>query len=327
MTDNNIHYGFGGRLTKDFPSLVMMDIAEVCNLGCVHCAHPSFKLSSHYTKSMLDPELNKKMVHEVAEYGFGKTKYIRYTSNGEPLVHPKSYEMINYAVTHSKTKVTLTTNGTLLNEKKMMKLLDAGLHMIDVSIDAFSDEVYKTIRVGGDLNITKPNVLKMIDLISKGNYNTSLVVSFIEQKQNTHEIKPFKKFWEEAGAKDVVIRRLHTNAGVNLDEHIESKDKRRPCLYPWERVIVNAKGNLGFCPTDWFGMAKICEYKSTTIKETWNSLFYEDLRNSHLTNNFDKCKFCKACPDWAITSWPHDTKKRSYGDLVEKILYSEEIKV
>ena len=42
---------------------------------------------------------------------------IRYTSNGEPLVHPKSYEMINYAVTNSNTKVTLTTNGTLLNEK------------------------------------------------------------------------------------------------------------------------------------------------------------------------------------------------------------------
>ena len=39
-------------------------------------------------------------------------------------------------------EVTLTTNGTLLNKKKMKKLLDTGLHMIDISIDAFKEETY-----------------------------------------------------------------------------------------------------------------------------------------------------------------------------------------
>ena len=133
-------YGFSGRLNNNFPSQVMVDITEVCNLGCIHCPHPSFKLSDHYSKRMLKPELNKKMVDEINKNGKGITKYIRYTSNGEPLVHPKSYEMILYAVENSGTKVTLTTNGTLLNEKKMKKLLDTGLHMIDISIDAFNNE-------------------------------------------------------------------------------------------------------------------------------------------------------------------------------------------
>ena len=118
---NELNYGFYGRLNENFPSQVMVDITEVCNLGCIHCTHPAFKLSKVYQKSMLDPELNKKMVDEVFDYGKGYTKYIRYTSNGEPLVHPKSYEMILYAVQNSGTKVTLTTNGTLLNEKRMKR--------------------------------------------------------------------------------------------------------------------------------------------------------------------------------------------------------------
>ena len=63
--------------------------------------------------------------------------------------------MIQYAVDHSNTKVTLTTNGTLLNEKKMIKLLDTGINLIDVSIDAFENDTYKKVRVGGDLDITK----------------------------------------------------------------------------------------------------------------------------------------------------------------------------
>ena len=67
---NELNYGFYGRLNENFPSQVMVDITEVCNLGCIHCTHPAFKLSKVYQKSMLDPELNKKMVDE------GKENYV-----------------------------------------------------------------------------------------------------------------------------------------------------------------------------------------------------------------------------------------------------------
>ena len=245
---NELNYGFYGRLNENFPSQVMVDITEVCNLGCIHCTHPAFKLSKVYQKSMLDPELNKKMVDEVFDYGKGYTKYIRYTSNGEPLVHPKSYEMILYAVQNSGTKVTLTTNGTLLNEKRMKRLLDTGLHMIDVSIDAFSNETYKKVRVGGNLEVTRKNVLKLIELNNKSIGSTKIIVSFVEQEQNSNEIEMFKKFWSKNGADEVLIRRLHTNSGSNknIQNKIISKIPRRPCLYPWERIVLTAKGKLSF---------------------------------------------------------------------------------
>jgi MoaA/NifB/PqqE/SkfB family radical SAM enzyme len=319
---NNKKYGFNGRLSKVFPSQLMVDITEVCNLACIHCPHPSFKASNHYTKAMLDINLNKKAVDEVREFGKDITKYIRYTSNGEPLVHPKSYDMIQYAVNYSNTKVTLTTNGTLLNEKKMIKLLDTGIHIIDISLDAFENETYKKVRVGGDLNITKENVLKIIQLKNKINSKSKIIVSFVEQKENYNEITNFKKFWIENGADEVLIRELHTHAGssaYSIKEQKKNEKKRRPCLYPWERVILNAKGFLSFCPTDWFGNSSVIDYRNTSIKETWNNQFYEDLRNQHLTNKFTN-EFCKQCPDWKNTSWPSD-KNKSYADLVEKILY------
>ena len=63
-----------------------------------------------------------------------------------------------------QNKSTLTTNGTLLNKKKMKKLLDTGLHMIDISIDAFKEETYSKVRVGGDLEVTRKNVIDLIKL-------------------------------------------------------------------------------------------------------------------------------------------------------------------
>ena len=62
-------YGFNGRLSESFPSQLMVDITEVCNLGCIHCTHPVFKTSKVYAKSMLDPKLNQKAVDEIDKHG------------------------------------------------------------------------------------------------------------------------------------------------------------------------------------------------------------------------------------------------------------------
>ena len=288
----------------------MVDLTEVCNLACKHCPHPIFKQSSFYNRKMLDDQLNMKMVSEVANFGANITNYIRYTGNGEPLVHPKSYDMIQYAVDNSLTKVTLTTNGTLLNSKRINKLIETGLHLIDVSIDAYNNDTYKKIRVNGDLDITRRNVLEFIKIARSNNNKTKVVVSFVEQKENSHEINEFHKFfWTTNGAHKVIIRKLHSNSGSLILENNNSKIKRFPCLYPWERVVLNARGYLSFCPTDWYGKSEIEHYSKTTIKTLWKDNFYNDLRDQHLNNNF-KNQFCKQCPDWKNTCWPQSNKKR-----------------
>ena len=50
MNESDYKYGFNGRLSKKFPSQVMVDLTEVCNLACIHCTHPEFKKSSIYGK-------------------------------------------------------------------------------------------------------------------------------------------------------------------------------------------------------------------------------------------------------------------------------------
>ena len=192
-------YGFAGRLTEGFPSQVIIDVTEVCNLECIHCPHPEFKKSSFYDTRHLDPALNARIVEEVRERGAGLTQYIRYSSEGEPLVHPKGYEMIEYAVRNSGVFVTLTTNGTIMNEKRTRRLLDSGVHMIDISIDAMTEETYAKVRVKGDLNITRANVINLLTWIKQSGSPTKVVVSFIEQPQNTHEAEAFRSYWTEQG--------------------------------------------------------------------------------------------------------------------------------
>ena len=314
-------YGFYDRLKGEFPSQIIVDATEVCNLACIHCPHPEFKKSEHYAGRYLDPALNVKMVDEVRLHGQGLTQYIRYTSEGEPLIHPRSYEMIEYACRHSGVFVTLTTNGTIMNEKRMRKLLDSGVHMIDVSVDAFTPETYAEIRVNGDLNVTRANLLRLIDWVKSSKLETKVVVSYIEQPKNANETNDFERFWKDQGADYVVIRRLHSGAGAVADIANVMRDEnantvRYPCLYPWERIILNPRGELAFCPQDWVHGSVVADYRMTTILETWRGEFYRKLREAHLRNGFSGHPFCGQCPDWRTTRWPGEGQ--SYADVVER---------
>lgn len=316
---NSTKYGFYGRLKAEFPSQFICDITEVCNLACTHCPHPTFAKSEHYGGRMLDPELNAKLVGEVAQHGQGLTQYIRYTSNGEPTAHPHCLEFLTDAKKRSGVTVTLTTNGKTLDAKRAEQLLATGVDLVDISLDAFKPETYAAIRVKGDLNVTRPNVLNLIKRAQEGGGKTKVVVSYVEQPNNAAETNAFEKYWNDQGADYVVIRRLHSCSGAKTElakERRKAAPERRPCLYPWERMVLNARGDLAFCPSDWVHGSVVADYRKTTIKETWNGEFYRSLREAHLKNDYKKHGFCGQCPDWQATRWPDEG--RSYADMVSE---------
>lgn len=315
-------YGFYDRLSEAFPSQIIADITEVCNLACIHCPHPEFSKSEHYSGRHLDYELNVKMVGEVAEHGKGKTQFIRYTSNGEPTIHPRCFDMIEDAVKRSATTVALTTNGKSLDLKRAERLLATGVDVVDFSLDAYHDETYAKIRVKGDLKVTRANVLNLIRLAREGRgKKPRIVVSYVEQPLNKDETSAFEKYWKDQGADYVVVRRLHSCSGAKTAlaeerRHANEAVRRRPCLYPWERMVLNARGDLAFCPSDWVHGSVVADYRTTTIKATWQGEFYRRLREAHLTNDYSAHAFCGQCPDWAATRWPH--QGRSYADMIEE---------
>lgn len=314
-------YGFYGRLNAEFPSQIIVDNTELCNLACIHCAHPTFKKSKFYAGRSLDPDLNAKLVDEVARHGRDITQYIRYTSEGEPLLDTNLFDMLSHAVRNSGVTVTLTTNGTLMNEDRTERLLATGVHVIDVSIDAVTAETYARVRVNGDLDVTRANVLRLIERARHPSIRTKVVVSYIEQPQNLHETQAFRAFWTDRGADYVVVRTLHSNSGnlVTIADRMRRENQeeaRYPCLYPWERIILNPRGYLAFCPADWTHGSSMVDYHTTTIRETWQGEFYRNLRGAHLDNEFRNHAFCGQCPDWKATRWPGEG--RSYASMIEE---------
>jgi hypothetical protein len=91
---------------------------------------------------------------------------------------------------------------------------------------------------------------------------------------------------------------------------------RRPCLYPWERITLNPRGELAFCPQDWTHGSALADYRATTIRELWSGPQMQALREAHLANHFENHPFCGQCPDWSVTSWPGEG--RVYADMIQE---------
>ena len=312
-------YGFQGRLNPRFPSQVVVDVCELCNLECIHCAHPAFKKSDSYSGAALDPELNEKMVLEVAERGKGITQFIRYTSNGEPMLHRRIFEILSFASRHSGTKVCLTTNGTLLREETVGRLIDTGIFLIDISLDAASAETYARVRRKGDLRQTEEGVRMLMRALSGRAERPRVVVSFVEQPENRHEIEAFRTKWVAAGADDVIIRPVHSHSGaVAVPPADTARPGRQPCVYPWERITLTPSGQLAYCPTDWGHRSVLADFRHTTIEATWTSPEYERLRAAHLSLDLAAHPFCRDCPDISRIRWP-ERAGRSYAEMVTSV--------
>lgn len=308
-------YDFNTKLTKEFPSQIIIDVTEKCNYNCLHCPHANFVKGEHYQGAQLSFDLFKKMVDEAKE----NEKYItqiRITANGEPLLHKDVFKFIKYAKENSSIYVSLTSNGSLLNRQRRETLFDSQLDMIDISLDAFSSDVYQKVRRGGNYEKVTDNVRKMIDFKKNINSKLKIVVSFVEQPMNNHQTREFEAYWYDKGVDYVVIRKLHSAGGSNGYKVPESlRKKRYPCVYPWERILLNAKGELDYCPSSWEGKTILADYRKVTIKEIWQSKKYNLIRQGLKHNDFSSCKNCEDCTDWVNTSW-RENEGRVYADLI-----------
>lgn len=311
---------FEGYLSSAFPSQINVDVTMFCNLACIHCPYETVTKLKGKGRQNLEVNLHTKLIDEIATAGKGHCRFLRYTGDGEPLLHPRLAEMIAYAYERTGLPINVTTNGMLLTEERSRSLIQAGVAVFDVSIDAHSQETYSQVRVKGDLSVTHECTHRLIKLAKEYSGSAKVMVSFVRQPLNMHEAEPFETYWKEAGADFVVMRNLHSCAGnvPAMSEKMWSTapTPRKPCLYPWERMVLKADGELTFCPADWKHIANIGNFNSSTIADIWQGEAMRALRTAHLSGDFSKHSFCGGCPDWSVIKWPDEG--RSYATVMHE---------
>jgi MoaA/NifB/PqqE/SkfB family radical SAM enzyme len=118
------------------PLYIKVKVFYGCNLKCEMCNH---------WRETREPPISgdrfKEVLNELAELGTRKI----HISGGEPMLRPQVPDMIEQASTLG-IKVTMTTNGTLIDKAKAKRLVEAGLRGVNISIDSPIRKMHEKIR-------------------------------------------------------------------------------------------------------------------------------------------------------------------------------------
>jgi MoaA/NifB/PqqE/SkfB family radical SAM enzyme len=112
------------RLVDRRPLQCSLYVTDRCNLDCAYC--------TEYDNSRPHPSLDdlKKWICKIRALGTMRIALV----GGEPLMHPNIVELVRYC-RELGFATSLTTNGFLLTPKLVQQLEDAGLQVMQISVD------------------------------------------------------------------------------------------------------------------------------------------------------------------------------------------------
>lgn len=280
----------------DFPKKVQIEVTNACNSRCVMCPLKDMKRKVGY----MDFELYKKIIDETSRY---KLRRLILHIMGEPLLHPKIFEMVAYAKKKNpKQEIEFSTNASLLNKEAGQKLIKSGLDIINLCIDAVSKEVYEKIRSGLNYEKTMDNIYNFLELVGKSFKKKPLAkIQLIKLPENKPEWDGFVNKWQKyAEGKSYVelnIKEMDDWGGY-LEKEKKTKDKfylRVCCDAPFGSLDVFWNGDVSFCCIDYDAKLKVGNVKNQSLKEIWASPVMQRFRKRFIRNDYKGIPLCSIC--------------------------------
>lgn len=121
------------------PKWIAWEITRRCNLKCVHCRSSSeLKIEDHPDFSLDEA---KAIMDDIASYA----SPVLVLSGGEPLLREDVFDIAKYG--NSKGfRMCLATNGTLVTDDICLKIKDADIKMVSLSLDGAKPETHDDFR-------------------------------------------------------------------------------------------------------------------------------------------------------------------------------------
>lgn len=300
-------------------SLVITILTNMdCNLGCKYCHE--YGLMDH--KFLGDHQIEKINTWIAKQLESGKYKYVTiYFYGGEPTLNLPAIEKIANQVkkfsraNNVKYDFTMSTNGTLLNDSTVARLMDAGVADIQITLDGPRDihNFRKPFLDGsGSFDIILENIKKYCEKmnitirvnVDKHNYNrvTELMDVIIE-----NDLQKKVAFYLD------LISSTHTqNSYCNnfvfttLEEmssicYLWKEQKERGIPLHGKNVIEGLCGNLSqsnvtiSAASEFYICPGLCGIKDACLGDLDNG--YNTVYNQMLqTNVWEKCVSCKYFP-------------------------------
>ena len=311
----------GGGRARNGPFFAMIDVTQRCNLNCVGC-----RFHSPYTRrpSLTDPAIPDVSV-ELVERFCGElrimgTESLIFSGAGEPMLHPRIFDLIGLAKA-AGLKVSLLTNGTLLDRPRIESLIDSRLDMLKVSLWGGSPEIADLNNPGRNSVFEKVvEGLKLVSSLKKERHKRIPQVALHQpiNRNNFRQVEELALLAQGTGCDGFTFAPFYTYGpgpfalSLSKDEELQARGllagvKRRfrdgslshnidellcryetgprvwdrvPCYIGWISSRMKPDGSILPCAPCNLVLGSLQE---TTFREIWNNPAYRDFRRKAMT--------------------------------------------
>jgi short-subunit dehydrogenase/MoaA/NifB/PqqE/SkfB family radical SAM enzyme len=203
--------------------LFQVESAIACNLKCVMCPWRGMAREAENRGIMTQA------VWQAIRPYLDRVQSVDFTGGGEPLLQPKLAEWIADAK-NAGCETGFLSNGLLLVEEKLKKILDAGINWICISMDGATAEMYNKIRVGSNFDRVCENVANIARL--RAGKIPKTMINFVLMDMNTHQMEAIVQLAARLGVDQVNFKqcdviRGHEGKGFGLFASEETREIRR----------------------------------------------------------------------------------------------------
>ncbi len=270
------------------PTQLALETVCGCNARCVMCPSQGMRRP----KGMLTLATHHLMADRVAESG-AAIEIISHAGMGEPLRDKTLPEKVAYEkLRFPAASVMVFTNGSLLDAEMGRRLLDSGVDVVSVSINAFRPETY-TATMGLSRERTYANVEAFRDLLaSTSGPRPRLNVSLVRTELcGEDEVGEFVRHWTPLADAVVLPPTIAWGSGPALGGGVP----RFPCLYLWKVLMVDFDGTVKPCCEDYESSVPFGNILQQDPVDVFNCETARRMRLAQLAGDFSRPGICSGC--------------------------------
>ncbi len=198
------------------PRFLQLEPVGQCNLRCQMCPIQFRQDGPPFgPPAFMDFDLFKRIVGE-----FPDLEELQLQGLGEPMMHPRFFEMVRYAASKG-IRVGTNSNLTLLNARRAELCVTSGLHELHASIDGASARVYEAIRVRAHFDRIIANLERLVAIRRHlGSETPHLRMVVVAMRQNLEELPDLVRLAHRLGLGTVFVQHLcHDFQESSLPQH------------------------------------------------------------------------------------------------------------
>lgn len=287
------------RALRGLPYFIKVEPTNICNLRCPLCpqvtGYCQVKAPGKPSYGTLPFDLYAKLIDELCPTLFSVLLY----GQGEPFLAADIFRMIRYARDRNLGTM-ISTNLNIERDGFAGEVVESGLEYLEVSLDGADQEAYAQFRVGGDFELVRENLVRIMEARRRLRRRTPRVEwKFIVMRHNEHQLDRARGMAKEIGvdyltftpvgnidperrelidrwvATDPRYRQYDAEAGVDM----RAARAKRVCPWLYRSASVNCDGSVSPCcyyPN--FPQARFGDIRASSFGDLWNNAFYTNAR-------------------------------------------------